>query len=215
MEDGRPAVGCSRGLLRTVKLAPVTIAAALATAVSGTASSTQARPACWKRLLNEWYSGQITTIYPHACYVQAIEHIPADLRISASFIGDLRAAEKAAAAGKPAPPEKPLPQPRISMPSTRSKATRRKPPWVSAGVALLRSYFRGSPIPAAIDWRETAARRSVTITFERPQVCVKCGGGHAVRNRQRARIRTGREATVSWLRRDLRPGRGGTSIAIK
>src|SRR5579871_2145212 len=36
---------------------------------------------CWEALLNESYSGQITTIYPQNCYSEALKKIPAVARI--------------------------------------------------------------------------------------------------------------------------------------
>jgi hypothetical protein len=76
-------------------------------------------------VINEWYSGQITSAFPSTCYAEAINHIPHDLRISASIIADLRAAEKAAEHGKPAPPERSLPQPRVVPPRPAGGAFRR------------------------------------------------------------------------------------------
>jgi hypothetical protein len=94
--------------------ASLAVAAALATALSSSGGSTTTARPCWKLVINEWYSGQITSIFPRTCYTEAIKHIPHDLRNSASLIGDIRAAEIAAENGKPAPPERPLPaSPRI------------------------------------------------------------------------------------------------------
>src|SRR5579871_6155723 len=61
---------------------------------------------CWKLLLNEWYGGAITTIYPLPCYTQAIDHLPADISVYSSAKQDIQAAELAASEGKPAPKER-------------------------------------------------------------------------------------------------------------
>ncbi len=60
---------------------------------------------CWKLLLNDWYDGTINKTYPIACYQQAINHLPADLRIYGSARDDIIAARAAAIAGNPSPPE--------------------------------------------------------------------------------------------------------------
>ena len=62
--------------------------------------------ACWKSLLNEWYGGAITTIYPLPCYTEAIDHLPADISVYSSAKQDIQAAELAASEGKPAPKER-------------------------------------------------------------------------------------------------------------
>ena len=55
---------------------------------------------CWRQLLNEWYSGAITTIYPTHCYDQAISHLPRDIAAYSSAKQNIQAAEAAAAHGK-------------------------------------------------------------------------------------------------------------------
>ena len=60
-------------------------------------------PPCWKSLLNEWYGGAITTIYPVHCYRQAINHLPVDVQVYSSARQDIQAAENAAAHHKAAP----------------------------------------------------------------------------------------------------------------
>ena len=61
---------------------------------------------CWKRLLNDWYDGTINNVYPIPCYQQAVNHLPADLRIYGSARDDILAARQAAIHHKSAPPEK-------------------------------------------------------------------------------------------------------------
>ena len=61
---------------------------------------------CWKRLLNDWYDGTINNKYPIPCYQQAINHLPADLRIYGSARDDILAAKAAALQNQNAPPEK-------------------------------------------------------------------------------------------------------------
>src|SRR4029077_6296528 len=60
---------------------------------------------CWKLLLNDWYDGTINKTYPIPCYQQAINHLPADLRIYGSARDDILAARAAVISGKPTPPE--------------------------------------------------------------------------------------------------------------
>jgi hypothetical protein len=67
--------------------------------------SARAAP-CWKRLLNDWYDGTISGIYPIPCYQQAIDHLPTDLRIYGSARDDIVAARQAAIENQHAPAEK-------------------------------------------------------------------------------------------------------------
>jgi hypothetical protein len=65
-------------------------------------------------VINEWYSGSISTIFPHRCYAQAIDRLPSDSLVLESAMRDLRAAEVAAEHGKRAPPEKPFPEDQVT-----------------------------------------------------------------------------------------------------
>jgi cell division septation protein DedD len=93
----------TRNLWRALPL--VLTLAILSAASAGAASNIP----CWKQLLNEWYSGKITTIYKHVCYVQAISHLPVDVQVYSSARQDIEAAEVNATRDKPAPPEKTKP----------------------------------------------------------------------------------------------------------
>ena len=53
-------------------------------AAHGAVARTGVTAPCWKLLLNDWYDGTINKIYPIPCYQQAINHLPADLRIYGS-----------------------------------------------------------------------------------------------------------------------------------
>jgi hypothetical protein len=88
-----------RVLLLCVLLAGVAPLAAQASTHSASAIP------CWKRLLNDWYDGTINNVYPIACYQQAINHLPADLRIYGSARDDILAARQAAIHKHSAPPE--------------------------------------------------------------------------------------------------------------
>ena len=94
-------------------------------AVEASAASAANSPStapCWKQLVNEWYSGVITTIYPQPCYSEAINRLPSGF-VTSSAKRDIRAAGLAARRGESAPAEKPLPTPRTSHPATRSRAS--------------------------------------------------------------------------------------------
>jgi hypothetical protein len=88
------------------------------------ASRTTAAAPCWKRLLNDWYDGTINNKYPIPCYQQAINHLPADLRIYGSARDDILAAKAAALQNQSAPPEK-------NNPNTATTATTSAAPAVS------------------------------------------------------------------------------------
>lgn len=70
-------------------------------------------------------------------------------------------------------------------------STSSEPPWVSTGVATLRSYFVGKPRPASVSWRHTRTSDWVSVTFSTIQTCTLCNGpsGSVVR---------GRRATITW-----------------
>jgi hypothetical protein len=62
------------------------------------AASPKPQP-CWVLLLNESYSGHITTIYPQHCYTQALQHIPAIATIYGNEKEQIQQAAAAAARG--------------------------------------------------------------------------------------------------------------------
>jgi hypothetical protein len=74
--------------------------------VAWAACATFAPPApaatpCWKLLLNDWYDGAISNIYPIPCYHQAIKHLPTDVQVYSSAREDiLRALQQAVARQK-------------------------------------------------------------------------------------------------------------------
>jgi hypothetical protein len=74
-------------------------------AAHGAVARTSVTAPCWKLLLNDWYDGTINKTYPIPCYQQAINHLPADLRIYGSARDDILAARAAVISGKPTPPE--------------------------------------------------------------------------------------------------------------
>jgi hypothetical protein len=101
---------------------------------------------CWKLLLNEWYGGAITTIYPLHCYTQAIDHLPADIAVYSSAKDDIQAAELAATRGKAAPPEKTKLPPTITTALGSGGTPDQNPPKKKHGVAgLLADITPGNP----------------------------------------------------------------------
>jgi hypothetical protein len=72
---------------------------------------------CWKRLMNDWYTGTIKHTYAPACYRAAIKNMPNDLKIYSSAREDIQHALLARLEGKPIPPESGTP------PSTTAAAT--------------------------------------------------------------------------------------------
>ena len=73
-------------------------------AVATTTGKSDSVP-CWKRLLNDYYDGQLNSTYPIPCYTEAIKHLPASLEIYGSAKEDIIAARTAAINHKPPPPE--------------------------------------------------------------------------------------------------------------
>ncbi len=53
---------------------------------------------CRNKIFNDWYAdGKIASTYPHACYVDALQHIPSDASEYSSLREDITAAMRAAA----------------------------------------------------------------------------------------------------------------------
>jgi cobalamin biosynthesis Mg chelatase CobN len=60
------------------------------------APASAAQSPCWKRLLNDWYDGSISKVYPLPCYHEAINHLPPDVEVYSSAKDDILAALAAA-----------------------------------------------------------------------------------------------------------------------
>jgi len=51
---------------------------------------------CRNKIFNDWYGdGKIASTYPHACYVDALHHIPPDAKVYSSLGDDITAAMRA------------------------------------------------------------------------------------------------------------------------
>jgi hypothetical protein len=51
---------------------------------------------CRDKIFNDWYAdGRIASTYPHACYVDALHHIPPDAKVYSSLGDDITAAMRA------------------------------------------------------------------------------------------------------------------------
>jgi hypothetical protein len=81
--------------------------AVLAAVVVAIPAQARAAEPCRNKIFNDWYAdGKIKSTYPHACYVSALRHIPADATVYSSLGDDIRAAMRAAlnrAEGKSVP----------------------------------------------------------------------------------------------------------------
>jgi hypothetical protein len=52
---------------------------------------------CRNKIFNDWYSdGKVASTYSHACYVDALKHIPPDARVYSNLSDDIKAAMRAA-----------------------------------------------------------------------------------------------------------------------
>ena len=102
-----------KSLLRLALLCSALVVLAPSPAL-GAASAKGTLP-CWKRLMNDWYSGQIKHTYAPACYTEAIKNMPPDLTIYSSARQDIERALQARLAGKPIPPES------VSLPRARPR----------------------------------------------------------------------------------------------
>lgn len=67
-------------MTRLPRLLLVAVLAALALSVSAAPASAKG-PACWARVISDWYdNGRMDHDYPVACYQQALQHLPQDIR---------------------------------------------------------------------------------------------------------------------------------------
>jgi hypothetical protein len=62
------------------------------------AATTAKTTPCWQLLMNQWYQGEIKTIFPLDCYHQAIKHLPTDIQVYSSARDDISKALQAAIA---------------------------------------------------------------------------------------------------------------------
>ena len=77
------------------------VLAACACAAAIPTAPASAQVPCWKLLLNDWYGGSLTHIYPVHCYREAIDHLPSDVKEYSSARDDiLRAMQQAIAEEK-------------------------------------------------------------------------------------------------------------------
>jgi hypothetical protein len=74
------------------------VALAGAAAMTGTAAA--AKTPCWQILIDDWYDGRIDSVYPVACYRDALEHMPEDVAQYSSLEDDLNRALAAAIASQ-------------------------------------------------------------------------------------------------------------------
>ncbi|HVC86199.1 MAG TPA: hypothetical protein VNC40_02095 [Gaiellaceae bacterium] len=70
-------------------------------------ATARAAAPCRDKVFNDWYAdGKIASTYPHACYVDALHHLPTDAAVYSSLGDDITMAMRAAlarAAGKKEP----------------------------------------------------------------------------------------------------------------
>ena len=76
-------------------------------AVVALPAQAQAATPCRDKIFNDWYAdGKIASTYSHACYVDALRHIPPDAKVYSNLGDDILAAMRASARhaeGKAAP----------------------------------------------------------------------------------------------------------------
>ena len=67
-------------MTRLPRLLLVAVLAALALSVSASPAAAKGRP-CWAAVINDWYdNGRMDRDYSIACYQQALQHLPPDVR---------------------------------------------------------------------------------------------------------------------------------------
>jgi hypothetical protein len=75
-------------------LVPVLVLLAALAFGAGTAGAkaNAHKPACWQKLLNDWYDGRIDGTYSVRCYHEAINHLPEDIQDYSQARDDLNRA---------------------------------------------------------------------------------------------------------------------------
>jgi hypothetical protein len=64
--------------------------------ISAPALAASSTTPCWQLVMNQWYEGEIKSIFPLDCYHQAIQHLPTDIQVYSSARQDITAALQAA-----------------------------------------------------------------------------------------------------------------------
>lgn len=64
--------------------------------ISAPAIAASSATPCWQLVMNQWYEGEIKSIFPLDCYHQAIQHLPTDIQVYSSARQDITAALQAA-----------------------------------------------------------------------------------------------------------------------
>src|SRR5689334_23516097 len=96
--EARPRFGMhKRSAATTIALVGVLVGVACALVAASTAGA--ATP-CWKRVINQWLDNKpIATTYKPACYRQALNHVPEDLRDYSDITDAINAALQASLRG--------------------------------------------------------------------------------------------------------------------
>jgi hypothetical protein len=145
---------------------------------------------CWQLLMNQWYSGEIKTIFPLDCYHQAIQHLPTDIQVYSSARDDITRALQAAVAYDAA-------QKAASQTTTSQTTTTSTPPATTTTkhivVPIIKTHGPGSGGAAAIPLALNSASPGGTTSFPLPLIIlgvlaillVAAGGiGLLIRRRQ-------------------------------
>ena len=106
---------------RLSRLVPVLVAVCASLAFF--AAPAPAATPCWKLLLNDWYDGTISKIYPTSCYRQAINHLPTDVQVYSSARDDILRALHQALAVKKHPAANTVTTPTTSQPRSHTTST--------------------------------------------------------------------------------------------
>jgi hypothetical protein len=169
------------------------LAAAFALPASAPAAAASSPAPCWQKLMNQWYSGEIKTIFPLNCYHEAIKHLPTDIQVYSSARDDITRALQAAIAYDAA--AKAASQTTTTAQTTTSSTP---PPTTTTKhlvVPVIKTHGPGSGGAAAIPLALNSASPGGTTSFPLPLIIlgglaillVAAGGvGLFVRRRQSA-----------------------------
>ncbi|HWB23743.1 MAG TPA: hypothetical protein VG652_12760 [Gaiellaceae bacterium] len=172
-----------------VKLAAATIfvAAVLSISAAPALARAAAPTPCWQQVMNQWYQGEIKSIFPLDCYHEAIKHLPTDIQVYSSARDDINKALQAAIAYDNAKAAAAKPQTTTSSVSTPTTTTK------TLAVPVIHTHGPGSAPPASATPILNSASPGGATSFPLPLlilgglaiVLVAAGGvGLLIRRRQ-------------------------------
>jgi hypothetical protein len=171
-----------------LSVATIFLASALSLSISAAPALAAAPTPCWQQVMNQWYQGEIKSIFPLDCYQQAIKHLPTDIQVYSSARDDINRALQAAIAYDNKKKAQAQPQTTTSSAATTPTTTTK-----AIAVPVIHTHGPGSAPPASAPTILNSASPGGATSFPLPLlilgglaiVLVAAGGiGLLIRRRQ-------------------------------